>query len=247
MTVRLLTIPMSHYCDKARWALEHAGIPYAEEPHLQLLHRLATRREGGGSVPLLVTPDGPVTDSADIVAWTDSQRAPEHRLATPEAEAWAARFDRDLGPPARLWAYDRAATQAHLAWRFGIAGVPWWQRAAFPFLYWPMLAAIRQVLGWTDATVAEAQASVDRQFDEVADVLSDGRPFLCGDRFTAADLTFASMTAAVLLPPEYGIALPQPADLPARAADEVTRRRAHPAGAFALRMYREHRPARRVG
>lgn len=28
---RLLTIPISHYCEKARWALEHAGIPYRED------------------------------------------------------------------------------------------------------------------------------------------------------------------------------------------------------------------------
>ena len=29
---RLITIPISHYCEKARWALERAEIPYREEP-----------------------------------------------------------------------------------------------------------------------------------------------------------------------------------------------------------------------
>jgi len=27
---RLITIPPSHYCEKARWALEHAGIATAK-------------------------------------------------------------------------------------------------------------------------------------------------------------------------------------------------------------------------
>ena len=31
MELRLVTIPISHYCEKARWALERAGIRYREE------------------------------------------------------------------------------------------------------------------------------------------------------------------------------------------------------------------------
>ena len=33
-TCELVTIPISHYCEKARWALERAGVPYVERPHL---------------------------------------------------------------------------------------------------------------------------------------------------------------------------------------------------------------------
>ena len=32
---RLLTIPISHYCEKARWALERAGLAYREERHVR--------------------------------------------------------------------------------------------------------------------------------------------------------------------------------------------------------------------
>src|SRR5215212_1631565 len=57
--LRLVTIPISHYCEKARWALERVGIPYREERHVQGIHRFAARRAGGGiTVPVLVTPDG---------------------------------------------------------------------------------------------------------------------------------------------------------------------------------------------
>jgi glutathione S-transferase len=78
-------------------------------------------------------------------------------------------------------------------------------------------------------------------FDDVAERLGDDRPFLCGERFTAADLTFAALSAAVLMPPEYGVPLPQPAELPTAMAATVRNLREHPAGAYALKLFREER------
>ncbi len=69
MTPRLITIPFSHYCDKARWALEVCGVAYIEDGHLPLFHYAATFRAGGGrTVPVLVTDDGVLRDSTDIYA-----------------------------------------------------------------------------------------------------------------------------------------------------------------------------------
>ena len=54
----LITIPISHYCEKARWGLDRAGVGYREQAHLQLIHWLAVRRAGGGTtVPVLVCGD----------------------------------------------------------------------------------------------------------------------------------------------------------------------------------------------
>ena len=78
-------------------------------------------------------------------------------------------------------------------------------------------------------------------FDAVAARLADGRPHLCGERFSAADLTFASLAAPMLMPPEYGVPLPQPGELPAAMAATVRELREHPAGAHALKMFREER------
>ena len=62
---RLVTIPISHYCEKARWALDRAGIAYREERHVQIVHRVASRRAGGGgTVPVLVAPEGVFAQSA---------------------------------------------------------------------------------------------------------------------------------------------------------------------------------------
>src|SRR5262249_53263998 len=68
LTMRLITIPISHYCDRARWGLELAGVPYREERHVQMLHRLALRRAGAGhTVPVLIADGEMLTDSADIL------------------------------------------------------------------------------------------------------------------------------------------------------------------------------------
>src|SRR5947207_4776414 len=78
---RLVTIPISHYCEKARWALDRAGIAYREERHVQVVHRVASRRAGGrGTVPVLVTAEGVFAESAEIVAYADRHTGPGARL-----------------------------------------------------------------------------------------------------------------------------------------------------------------------
>ena len=62
--MRLLTIPMSHYCEKARWGLERLGCAYTEERHLQGFHYpRAYRLSGGPYVPVLVDGDVTVSDA----------------------------------------------------------------------------------------------------------------------------------------------------------------------------------------
>ena len=58
---RLITISFSHYCEKARWALDHARVPYVEESHLPGFHIRPTRKAGGRTVPVLVTPEKTLT------------------------------------------------------------------------------------------------------------------------------------------------------------------------------------------
>ena len=43
------------------------------------------------------------------------------------------------------------------------------------------------------------------------------------------------------MPPEYGVPLPQPDELPRPWPPRSDEFRAHPAGAFALKMFREER------
>jgi glutathione S-transferase len=252
--LRLVTIPISHYCEKARWGLERAGMPYREEAHVQGIHRLASRRAGGGgTVPVLVTADGAIADSADILAWVDARLAPDQRLFPAEAEALAevralcARLDEVLGPAGRRLIYVHMLAQRELMLDFNNQGVPRWEDRALR-RGWPLAVGfVSRALGIRPGVEAQDEAVVWRELDFIAGLLGDGRPYLCGERFGAADLTFAALCAPVLLPTDYGVVLPQPDVVAPATAELVTRAREHPAGRHALRMVAEQRHALPAG
>jgi glutathione S-transferase len=245
----LVTISISHYCEKARWALDRAGIAYEEHRHLPALHRVAVKRAGGRlTVPALVCEDGVLPDSADIIGWADTRLAPERRLIPDEpqqaaaARALAADYDERFGPETRRWVYFGLHGRRDLAGPSLTDGVPAWQRRTFRMTYAPLSFVVDKALDITPETAAQADRRMRAVLHEVAARLADGRPYLLGERFTIADLTFASLAAPLVLPPEYGVALPPVQELPGAMAATVRELRAHPAGAHALAMFRVERP-----
>ncbi|MFO0747739.1 MAG: glutathione S-transferase N-terminal domain-containing protein [Myxococcota bacterium] len=241
----LVTIPLSHYCEKARWALDLAGLAYREEGHLPLLHMLGTRRRGGRSVPLLVTPEVTLRDSSDILAWIDARSPlyPTGAEARSEALALEDHFDEKLGPHVRRVGYFYMLPHRALATRVVSAGTARWERGVAAPLFPVLRAIMRRGLRITPEASARSLAKVRAGFAEVGARLADGRKYLVGDAFSAADLTFAALVGPLVNPPEHPVTWPTEAELPddLRAlSDEL---RATAAGQFALRIYREHRGA----
>src|SRR5438045_2718867 len=119
----LYTIPISHYCEKARWALDRSGVPYRERSHIQVIHRFVARRVGRSeTMPILVRGDGPVlTESADILAYTDTRAPmtarlfPDDPAAGEEVRALERDFDERLGPHGRRWMYFRLRKSRDIA------------------------------------------------------------------------------------------------------------------------------------
>jgi glutathione S-transferase len=244
----LVTIPISHYCEKARWALDRAGIAYRERAHVQAIHRFATLRAGGGlTAPVFVSPTGVLADSADILAWADAQapadRAlyPRDHVAAAEVRRLEADFDERLGPHSRRWMYQHLRGRRDLALRYGCVGIPRWERAALRFGYPAVIGIVARVLDVTPTTAAASETEVRAIFDAVGERLADGRRYLCGEQFTAADLTFAALAAPMLMPAGYGVPLPGPEEIPPYAASVVRELRAHPAGAHALAIFETER------
>jgi glutathione S-transferase len=244
----LVTIPISHYCEKARWALDRAGVEYTEKRHIQIVHWAAVKRAGGGrTAPVLRTADGVYDESAAILAYADEHTPAPRRLYPADAAdraqvvALERRFDTVLGPEGRRWLYDQVFSDAKRYAPWNLTGVPAWERRMFPFVLAPAKRVICRYLNVNDDSVRDAVVRVDEEFDAVGERLADGRRYLVGDRFSAADLTFAALSAPLVLPPEYGVPLPRVEELPARMASVVRELRAHPAGAHALEMYRSER------
>lgn len=245
---RLITIGISHYCEKARWALERAGLPYVEEAHVPPFHAPSSLMAGGNrTVPVLVAPGRTITDSTPILHWVDEQLPEPLRLfpAEPtlraEVVAWEERFDKEVGPHSRRLAYFHLLAHRELAVRVMTKGVVGAEATLLPLLF-PVVAFIMRSAMKIDA--AGANRSLNTLTQVIWDVnqrLSDGRRYLCGDRFTAADLTFASLIYPVLWTPELTAGGPPLAELPAAYSQQIQAWRQTPAGAFGLRLYAEDR------
>jgi glutathione S-transferase len=250
---RLVTIPISHYCEKARWALDRAGISYREERHVQLVHRVAARRAGGGAtVPVLVTGHEVIPSSREILVWSDARLARTKRLFPAGGgdddplRRVCDRLDEVLGPAGRRLMYVHMLEQRDVALGYNNQGVPEWEGRAISVAFPLAQRFISRALGIHPGVEREDERIVFAELDQVSELLRDGRPYLSGEHFGAADLTFAAMAASVVFPPVYGVRLPQPGELAPPTAALVERARAHPAGEHAMKMFARHRYERVV-
>jgi glutathione S-transferase len=270
---RLITIPVSHYCEKTRWALTRAQIPFVEERHMPPFPRLATRRigkrsssdpipeteqnmsrlnqfviqyVGGQTVPVLITETAIFRSSDRILNYVDAI-SPDRLKIYPidpdlrkQVDELVELFDTVLAPAVRLWAYSYIMTKAHLLQPLWCQGVPWFEQLLFPVVFQWMRATAFQMYRINDTSILAAHTSIWEIFELVNNRLADGRSYLVGDRFSAADLAFVTLAAAVILTPGYGVKLPALEQLPDRMANGIRQFQAALAGKFVLRLYQEY-------
>lgn len=260
----LLTIPFSHFNEKARWALDRFDVPYRERGYMPLLHMLpvmlATRGGRGAkadrvssrwSTPVLVTDDGEhLCDSAAIVRWVDARCGDaDTRLHVDDdatqLEAWLCE---GFGADTRRVAYGlgmRSGADLVTLARANVGAV----QTALTRVVAPLaMQGIRRSLAIDARRVARSEGRVRETFEEVGRRLGT-RPYLVGERFNVADLSFACMAAPVLMPTrEEGFggargagSLPTREQLPAAATALCDELRDTVAGRHALRMFAQER------
>jgi glutathione S-transferase len=246
---RLITVPLSHFCEKARWALDRAGIEYLEEGHIPGFHRFAVKRakSPGTSVPVLVTDDASLFDSSDILAWTDAKVPAEHRLYPKDdgkrndVLALEDQLDTELGPHIRRVLYFYLLAQRQVAFGLMDQGTPLWERSALrvgsPFLF----AGMRRFMNIDAATSKASHDAMLCIFDAMERRLADGRAFLVGDRLTAADITLAALAGPAVRPKEHSVIFPSLESLPPAARQLLDEASTRPLGDYIRRIYREHR------
>ncbi len=251
---RLITLAFSHYNEKARWSLDRFGVEYREEPHLPFVCSLsvaiATRGRGGVadrassrfSTPVLVLDDGQaLTDSTDIAEFA----AGDDRsfFANDEVRALVDHYGDQLGPYTRLLAYWHVLRHPGMMEQLADDNVGRMEARTFRALLPFARSNLRSLLNLNEQSRDKAMVRLREELDAAA-LRLERSPYLCGDRFTAADLTFAALVSpslCVTAEDGYGATLPAIDALDAEAMALVDECRAHPAGQFALRMYAEER------
>lgn len=253
---RLVTIAFSHYNEKARWALERYRVPYRESAHLPVFHFFAVFRANhflnasdkmstAGSTPVLVTPHSRLSDSTDILQYLSGKYGTLETTLYPNdaSRALETRFA-ILGDHTRRLAYFYALSDAALCKKIAKRNVPGWQSTLWRFFFPLIRRLLTRGLRVYDKRVERSKGYIEAEFQAVSEMLVDGRTYLTGDWFTAADLTFACMAVpALLITTEEGYSsyLPSRDEVPHAFSEWASRLRETSAGQFVLRLFRDER------
>jgi glutathione S-transferase len=245
MSVVLWHIELSHYNEKARWALDYKGIPHERRVPVPGLHgarALVLTRGRQRRLPVLELDGRRIGDSTAIIAALEEHTPepplypadPAQRARALELEDW---FDEELAPPLRryLWHHTLPDTDAVVAALFTR---PSPARERLLRLTAPVaVRAVRLDFDINDETSVQARKQVVVAMDRLESELQPSG-YLVGDGFTVADLTAAALFTPALAPPERPY-------LPARVAAPVQELReelsARPGGRWVADMYARHR------
>jgi glutathione S-transferase len=245
--VTLITFPPSQDCELARFMLGHYGVTYRERPHAIVFSSIvALFRAGVPVFPVAFDRSVRLTTARAIVDHYDPLCAADRRLlpqgsTRAQADAdWPA-FRSTLATDVAIFAYFHLLPHGALMAGPLSEGAPPFERRVVAAAY-PLFSGLLRLLLWI--TPARASAGLDatrRAMQAVAGRLGDGRPYLLGDRFSLSDLAFAVAIAPLVLPEAYARHLPPLSAMPIEMRTAIAEMREHPAGRFALRIYRDHR------
>ncbi len=209
----LYQMPISHFCEKIRWALDYKQLDYRIHNLLPGFHVRTTKKlTGQTSVPILVDGDQIVHGSSRIITYLD-QTYPERSL-TPEdprlcqeALDWETYADANIGMQIRLVCYDVLLDHPNLLIPMFTQGGPWYGKPLMKWQY-PMVSRnIRKYMGITEASVTEASLRMCGALEAI-EVHRGGRALMVGKHFSRADLSIAALLAPLFRPAGYGLQWP---------------------------------------
>lgn len=240
---KLMVFGISHYCEKARWALDWHQVDYQEVnwppgPHIVLAKRLGAKRS---SVPILQDGDTLIQGSDAIIDWADAHGADAaNQLSTPEARAIEERADKSLGIHTRRLAYAECLQNHPHVVKPALFHNLSPLYLGLAHLMWPITRrAMIRGYGLTPQAAIESRARIDAELEWLDGLLADGRPFLTGDRFTRADITVASLLSPFARPD--ALPLYQRMEFPPALAADLARWQPRPAVQWITQLYSQAR------
>lgn len=244
----LYVFNISHYCEKARWALEQFGIDHEVRHVMVGTHRKLAKKLGAkkGSVPFLQTREGVISGSSAIIDWCEAQRperAAQWQGTDPaQVRAIEQRLDDVAGVHARRFYYsDALITMPGAVRPIFSNGLPLWQRVAVTLGWSRIVPIMLKSMDLGPQQGLESRAILERELDWLDGLLADGRPYLTGSQWTRADLTAASLLAPLVAPTQHPMvhAVAFPAQVSAAMQEWAQRPALRHVGA----MYARHRKA----
>src|SRR3954449_8085124 len=199
-------LPISHFSEKVRWALDWKRVPHRRRvmpPGLHPFGGLVLTGGRGFTMPVLAMDGRRIRDSTAIIAALEERfpsrslypADPAERTRALELEDW---FDENLGPPARQWGFNTLLTEPEAVRQFAMKQPEWAPVDVPPAAFAPVakvFLAVRYSVS-DEAGVVEARGKLLAALEKVEAEL-DGGEFLVGDRLSVADVGGAALFYAL--------------------------------------------------
>ena len=198
----LYQFPLSHFCEKARWLLDHKELEYVAQNLIPGLHRAFTQlKTGQNHLPILKDQDTWVADSTRIALYLDDHY-PEHRLLSQQQKLRDQAIEIDvqaveLGEYVRRWGLAHVIqTEESLDILIGEKGyLRRFEKYSKPLL--------KSLISKSYRLDNEHVLTAKQRMDDIIQVLNqtlidNGGRYLVGEYLGLADISVCSMLAPIL-------------------------------------------------
>jgi glutathione S-transferase len=242
----LYIFAISHYCEKARWALELYGIPFELKYLIPGMNRPLAKKFGikGGSLPFMTAGAQGIAGSDAIIDWGEHNRADGQAGLNGDDPQLVRdiekRLDDVCGVHVRRYYYSNALlTDPASVRRVFARDLPLIPKISILFAWPKIVSAMIRLMDLGPQQGIQSRGILLNELDWLDGLLADGRTYLTGNILTRADITAASLLAPLVTPPEHPVynTLPLPPELAATIQSWQNR----PALQWVRRVYKEHR------
>ena len=207
-------LKVSHYNEKARWALDYKGIRHIRRAADPGRHQsIARRLTGGSTFPVLEIDGRALDDSTRIIEtleglWPDPPLYPADPADRRRALEIEDFFDEELGPHMRMLVISQMLPSPELLLGAFFPDVTGLRRRTALALFPAVRRRFVTAIGIDDASVERAWAKVRDAGERFrAELQPSG--YLVGRTFTIADLTVAALAAPSVAPEQFPYPQPQ--------------------------------------
>ncbi len=212
--IKLFQFPISHYCEKIRWALDYKNIEHEAITLVPGLHIKQTQKMGlRSSVPIIQHGEEFIQDSIQIIDYLDhhfpdKQLTPATENLKQEALEWETYLDQQAGVNVRLCVYHILLNHPRIVKPFFAHNGPWYSRM-YLFIVFPKLQKImRKFMRINTETATQSRQALNLAVDKLDQHYKNNR-FLVGDQFSRADLAAAALFAPLTMEDQYGLDWPE--------------------------------------
>lgn len=219
MTIKLYQFPISHYCEKVRWALDYKRLPYQKinlipGPHVRKVLSLSKTSQ----LPVIDDAGTIVQGSAAIIDYLDltypaRPLTPIDDALVEQAKAWEKRLDEVAGTAVRTFMYYHLLSQPSVIVPLLSAKQGVIVKTMFYAGYNKLAKTMRKLMNINEVSAHKAMDDMDAILTDLRQVYVNTR-YLVGDQFSRADLAACALFAPLFQPHGYGLKWPDNNKMP---------------------------------